>query len=100
MVLWSIISSPRASLSLQQILDLANMYLENARKAVDPTIALVLCHDTELSLSQVKGAAKNTSDAYMREGIAALYIELGQFLDTHGRVNEAQAFYKKSIKWG
>jgi len=76
------------------------MYLENARKAVDPTIALVLCHDTELSLSQVKGAAKNTSDAYMREGIAALYIELGQFLDTHGRVNEAQAFYKKSIKWG
>ncbi|KAF9352091.1 hypothetical protein BGX34_000177, partial [Mortierella sp. NVP85] len=36
----------------------------------------------------------------MREDIAAIYIELGEFLDTQGRRNEAQAFYKKSIKWG
>ncbi|KAK3810920.1 MAG: WD40-repeat-containing domain protein [Benniella sp.] len=100
MVLWSIISSPRASLSLQQVLDLANVYLENARKAVDPNIALVLCHDTEVSLSQVKKAAKHTNDTNMREDIASIYIDLGDFLETQGRKNEAQAFYKKSIKWG
>ena len=97
MVLWSVISSPRASLSLQQVLDLANVYLENARKAVDPNIAIVLCHDTEVSLSQVK--RKHTNDTNMREDIASIYIELGDFLDTRGRKNEAQAFYKKSVKW-
>jgi hypothetical protein len=99
-MLWSIISSPRASLTLQQALDLANVYLENARKAVDPDIALVLCHDTEVSLSQVKRAAKHTNDANTREKIATIHIELGRVLDTQERSNEAQAFYKKSLKWG
>ncbi|KAK3810937.1 MAG: hypothetical protein J3Q66DRAFT_443222, partial [Benniella sp.] len=99
MVFGSVISSPRAHLSLQQVLDLSNVYLENARKAVDPNIALVLCHDTEVSLSQVKRAAKHTDDTVMREGIASLYIGLGELLDTQGRKNEAQAFYKKSVKW-
>ncbi|KAF9349372.1 hypothetical protein BGX34_001837, partial [Mortierella sp. NVP85] len=100
MVFGSIISSPRASLSLQQALDLAHVYLDNARKAIDPNIALVLCHDTEMSLSQVKRASKHADDANMREDIAAIYIELGDFLDTQDRKSEAQAFYKKSIKWG
>jgi len=100
MVFGSIISSPRTTLSLQQALDLANVYLENARKALDPSIALVLCHDAEVSLSQVKRAAKNTHDNIMREGIAIIYIDLGDFLDTQGRKTEAQAFYKKSVKWG
>jgi len=100
MVFGSIISSPRASLSLQQVLDLANVYLENARIAVDPKIALVLCHDTEVSLSQVKRVVKHTDDSTMREGIATLYNGLGELLDTQGRKNEAQAFYKKSVKWG
>ncbi|KAF9347213.1 hypothetical protein BGX34_003310, partial [Mortierella sp. NVP85] len=36
----------------------------------------------------------------MHEGIASVYIELGDLLETHGRKNEAQAFYKKSFKWG
>jgi len=100
MVFGSIISSPRASLSLHQALDLANVYLENARKAVDPSIALVLCHDTEVSLTQVKRAAKHAEDPTMRDGIATLYIELGELLDTLHRKSEAKAFYKKSVKWG
>ncbi|KAF9344319.1 hypothetical protein BGX34_005787, partial [Mortierella sp. NVP85] len=100
MVFGSIISSPRASLSLQQALGLANVYLENARKAIDPNIALVLCHDTEISLAQVKRAAKRINDTTLREDIATVYIGLGDLLDTHGRKNEAQAFHKKSVKWG
>lgn len=100
MAFGSIISSPRGSLSLSQALDLANIYLENARRTPDPNIALVLCHDTEVSLSHVKRAAKNTDDKVMREGIATVYIELGELLDKQGHRDEAQAFYKKSEKWG
>jgi hypothetical protein len=97
MVFGNIISSPRASLSLQQVLHLANVYLENARKESDPDIALVLCYDTEVSL---KKAAKHTEDKGMREGIASIYIGLGELLSTQDHRDEAQAFYKKSEKWG
>ena len=96
----SIISSPRATLSLHKVLDLASVYLENACKAVDPNITLVLCHDTEVSLSQVKRAAKHTEDAAMRERMTILYIGLSELLEAQGHKNEAQAFYKKSVKWG
>ncbi|KAF9361022.1 hypothetical protein BGX34_007366, partial [Mortierella sp. NVP85] len=99
MVFGTIISSPRASLSLQQVLRLANVYLENARQETDPTIALVLCHDAEVSLSQVKRAAKYTKDKDMREGIASIYNGLGDLLDNQGCGSEAQAFYNKSAKW-
>ncbi|KAF9363347.1 hypothetical protein BGX34_004331, partial [Mortierella sp. NVP85] len=100
MVFGSIISSPRGSLSLHQALDLANIYLENARRASDPNIALVLCHDTEISLSHMKRAVKNTKDHVVQEGIATTYSELGHLLDKKGHRDEAQAFYKKSEKWG
>ena len=36
----------------------------------------------------------------MREGIASAYIELGELLHQQGHQDEAQAFYKKSEKWG
>jgi hypothetical protein len=85
---------------LKQVLDLANTYLANARNAPDPNIALVLCHDTEVSLSHVKRASKNTEDKAIREGIATIYAELGDLLDTQGHRDEAQAFHKKSEKWG
>jgi hypothetical protein len=68
MVFRSIISSPLRSLSLQQTLDLANIYLENACKTPDPNVALVLCHDTEVTLSHVKKVAKNVEDKVIREG--------------------------------
>ncbi|KAF9359449.1 hypothetical protein BGX34_008346 [Mortierella sp. NVP85] len=100
MVFGSIISSPRGSLSLQQVLSLADVYLEGASKAADPDIAMVLFHDTELSLNQVKRAAKQTEDKTMRERIAAIYIGLGELLNDRGHGVEAKAFYKKSEKWG
>jgi hypothetical protein len=100
MVFGSIISSPRGSLSLQKIISLANVYLENASKSSDPEILLVLCHDAEVSLAQARKTAKNTEDKAMREGIATVYIGLGDLLDSQGHRNEAQAFYKKSEKWG
>jgi len=99
MVFGTIVSSPRSALSQQKILHLSKVYLENARKETDSEIILVLCHDTEVSLSQLKKAAKHTEDLILREGIATVYVDLGKVLDSHDHRVEAQAFYKKSEKW-
>ncbi|KAK3816620.1 MAG: WD40-repeat-containing domain protein [Benniella sp.] len=100
MLFGSIISSPRGNLSLQQALNLANLYLKNAEKSTDYDICLVLCHDVEVSLSQVKKTIRKIEDEAMRERIAHVYIEVGRLLDRLDHSSEAQAFYKKSLKFG
>jgi len=94
------ISSPLGSLSPQKALELANVYLENAYKATDPDIALVLCHDTEVSLFQAKKATKHTKDQIMTEGIATAYIDLSKLLEKHGHGNESRIICKKGEKLG
>jgi hypothetical protein len=98
MLFGSIVSSPRDILLPTQALELANIYLDNANKATDPYIALVLCHDTEVSLSQAKGASKRHELQAVREGVVTAYVKLGKLLHTHGRRDEAQACYKKAEK--
>jgi hypothetical protein len=101
MVLNGIVSSPRANISPQKSLELANVYLENATKATDSELTLVLCHDTEVSLSQAKRVvANNSDDKTVREGIVSAYISLGKLLHTRGHFREAQASYKKAEKMG
>jgi len=100
MVFHSIVSSHLGHLSLQHVLDLANIYLESASKAHHPDIAFVLCHDTEVALSQAKKAAKRTKDQDALLGIATAYMELGRELDYRGRGSEAQESYKKAEKGG
>jgi len=100
MVFGSIVSSPRGSLSPEQVLELANVYLENAFKANDPDITLVLCHDTEVSLSQAKKAAKHVGNQTVIGRIAAAYVGLGKLLATRGHVSGAQASFKKAEKLG
>lgn len=95
-----IVTSPRGALSPLQALELARLYLENACKANDPDIALVLCHDTEMSLSQAKRAAKNAEDHPVRKAIGAVYIDLGKLLHSRGHGGEAQVSYKKAGKLG
>jgi hypothetical protein len=99
MMFVNVISSPRGHLSLQQSLDLANIYLEHASKVTDPDIALVLCHDTEVSLLQAKKASKH-ADQSVRHGIATAYIGLGKVLEKQGRGTEAKAIFKKVEKFG
>jgi hypothetical protein len=96
----SVISSPRGNLTLQQALGLANVYLEYAGKAQDTDIALVLCHDTELALSQAKKGTKSGDDQTMRQEIATSYLGLGRVLAIRGYISEAQAIYKKAEKLG
>ncbi|KAF9346059.1 hypothetical protein BGX34_004211, partial [Mortierella sp. NVP85] len=100
MVFTGIVSSPRGSLSSQQTLELANIYLENAFTATDSDIALVLYHDTEVSLSQAKKSVKHDKHPTTTEGIAAAYIGLGKLLENRGHVSEAEASFKKAQKLG
>ena len=76
------------------------MYLENAFNVDDTDLALVLCHDTELSLSQAKKAIRRAEDQYVIGEIATTYVHLGSLLDRQGRPNEAKASYKKAGKLG
>jgi hypothetical protein len=95
-----IISSPRGHLTPQQSLQLANFFLEHAAKTQDSDIALVLCHETEVSLSQTKKAARHTDDATAQHGIGTAYIGLGKILEGRGLQKEAKAIYKKAEKLG
>lgn len=96
----SIISSRRRNLSMGKAIDLANVYMGNAEKSTDSDIRLVLCYDVEFSLSQLKKAAKLPEDKAMNERVADVYRRLGNLMGSNNHGNEAQAFYKKSEKWG
>jgi len=96
----SIISSTRDILSPTQALELANIYLDNARKATDHCITLALCHDTEVTLSQAVRSSKRLKAPVVREGIATAYLQLGWLLKSRRLHDEAEAFYKKAEKLG
>jgi len=93
-----IVASPLGSLSPQQALDLANVYMENASNVNDHDIALVLCHDTEVSLSQARKAAGENQ--VVVERITSAYINLGKLLERRGHVSGAQASYKEAETLG
>ena len=95
-----IVTSPRGTLSPSQALELARVYLDNASQVKDAKISLVLCHDTEVSLSQAKRAAKHTDDPTLKEKVATAYIGLGNLLHGRGHHVEAQTSYKKAQKLG
>ncbi|KAK3823293.1 MAG: WD40-repeat-containing domain protein [Benniella sp.] len=88
----SVVVLPR-NLSAQQRLNLANVYLENAHRAKDLDITLVLCHDAEESLLQAREATKNQ---FPLDGIATVYIALEKLLEERGCDSMAKAFRKKA----
>ncbi|GLR01980.1 hypothetical protein GCM10007934_17930 [Mycoavidus cysteinexigens] len=105
-MLGSIFSSSRSALSAEQMLGLANAYLNNARQTQDSYLAAIFFDDAEISLSQAKQAFKKASspetlaDQTLRNKIGATYFERGQMLDQLGQPDRAQASYKKAQKWG
>lgn len=67
----------------------------------DADIALVLCHDTDVTLSQTKRASKHNDDhQHVRKRIGTLYIELEKLLHIRGHQSEALTSYKKAEKFG
>ncbi|KAF9358388.1 hypothetical protein BGX34_008954 [Mortierella sp. NVP85] len=107
MVFGNIVPSHLNALSLEQALELSNIYLENAYRTTDNDIALVLCHETEVALSQAKSASKkyptypkDVKHQDLCKGMAAAYIDLGKLLERQGYQGEAKTIYKKAEKWG
>jgi hypothetical protein len=100
MLFGTIISSQRDILTPMQTLELAKIYLDNARKSTDPYITLALCHDTEVTLSQVVRGSKRLKVPVVREGIATAYVQLGWLLKSRRLHDEADAFYRKAEKLG
>ncbi|KAF9354707.1 hypothetical protein BGX34_010847, partial [Mortierella sp. NVP85] len=104
MLFRSVVPSPKSALSAHQSLQLIKIFMENARSIADRDIALVLCHHAEAALSQAKSAVrKNSSDPQEQAAqgkLATAYYDLGKLLENQGYQDEAQAFYKKSEKWG
>ncbi|KAG0196764.1 hypothetical protein BGX31_005177, partial [Mortierella sp. GBA43] len=103
----SIVPTPKNALSLKQALEISNLYLEGAYKTQDNDIALTLCHDAEMSLSQAKAAYKkawlgpNDNEYHVvRHGLATAYIDLGIRLERQGYRVQAQDICKKAEKWG
>ncbi|KAI8345098.1 hypothetical protein B0O80DRAFT_431863 [Mortierella sp. GBAus27b] len=91
-------------LSSRKVLELVNFYLENARNAVDPDIALVMCHEAAALLSQAKrhsdNQAEHPDNQAVIEGIAMAYADLGKQLESRGNDSEAQAMYKNAEDLG
>ncbi|KAF9961487.1 hypothetical protein BGZ65_010632 [Modicella reniformis] len=83
MVFGSIVSSPRSSLSPQQLVELANTYLETANNAKDPNVAL---------------PRKDPSQTV--RGVAIAYIGLGKVLERRGYLSQAQDCYRKAERMG
>ncbi|KAF9358770.1 hypothetical protein BGX34_008775 [Mortierella sp. NVP85] len=100
MLFGSIVSSPRGSFSPQKTLELANVYLETAFNAIDSEIALVFCHDTEVSLSHARKSIKHDKNPTVAKGIATAYIGLGKLLESRGHLGGAQASFEKAEKLG
>jgi hypothetical protein len=95
------------ALSLKQALELTNLYLENAYKTADHDIALVLCREAEVALSQAKSANKkmhappgDTHYQVLRDSVAAAYVDLGKLLERQGYPDVAHSIRKKAAKWG
>ncbi|KAG0248285.1 hypothetical protein BG011_000251, partial [Mortierella polycephala] len=101
-----IFPSSRSSLSPQKALELANIHLENARKANDPDLKLAMCIDVEAALHRMKRAVRKSlvpptsvEDETLCNGIFTVYLERGKLLDDMGYSDEAQASISKAEKW-
>jgi lipoprotein NlpI len=101
----SIVPSPKAALSLHEVLQLTDIYLESAHRVTSNNVTLVLCHNAEVALSQVKSTSKKSSSSDPEEQatcqkMAAAYYNLGKLLENLGHQDEAETFYKKCKKLG
>ncbi|KAF9355496.1 hypothetical protein BGX34_010432, partial [Mortierella sp. NVP85] len=98
---------PKCALTLQQALELGNIYLENAYKTTDDDIAL-LGHDAKVALSQTEDAEMKAA-AHLEDvehqglcsGQVIVYTDLGNLPESQGcQEEEVQGIGKKADEWG
>ncbi|KAF9401970.1 hypothetical protein BGX21_000070, partial [Mortierella sp. AD011] len=98
---WNPFSSLTSKLPLGDILELANKYLELARKGHDPSKAVQLCRDAKSLLKDAETVfSKGPKDPILKDGIAKAYHEHGKLLDELGYHKKAQKSLTKAEAWG
>ncbi|KAG0021100.1 hypothetical protein BGZ80_003033 [Entomortierella chlamydospora] len=98
---WNLFSSPTSKLPLGDILELANKYLELARKGHDPSKAVHLCRNAKSLLKDAETVfSKGPKDPILKDGIAKAYHEHGKLLDELGYHEKAQRSLTKAEAWG
>jgi hypothetical protein len=92
-------------LSLQQALELSEVYLDNADRTTDPKVAEVLCDAAFDTLSKVKSPnnylaqLNDIQDQALFQRVADAYTNLSVLLGRQGHLKEALATCKKEEKW-
>ncbi|KAG0012653.1 hypothetical protein BGZ80_011600 [Entomortierella chlamydospora] len=95
-------SSSASKLSLEDVLELANKYIENARKDSDPKEALEHSNNAKALMKDAEKifATKKVKDSILSKDIANAYHEHGKLLDELGHHDKAQKSHAKAEKWG
>ncbi|KAF9345391.1 hypothetical protein BGX26_003171 [Mortierella sp. AD094] len=98
----NLFSSPSSRLPLEDVIEITNKYLQNARKESNPTKAYQLCKDakSQIKVAEKIFAAKKVKGPATNDGIANAYYEHGELLDKLGYHEKAQKSRSKAAKWG
>ncbi|KAF9347770.1 hypothetical protein BGX26_000761 [Mortierella sp. AD094] len=95
-------SPPLIGITLEDAIELANNYLEIARKEYIPSKALNLIRDAKSKIKDAEKifAARRAGDPTLDDSVANAYHEHGKLLDELGYHSKAQKSHRKAAKWG
>jgi hypothetical protein len=100
------VPSPLNDLSLQQALELGEVYLEYAYRTTDSKIVAVLCHEAKVALSQAENAStkhpahpNGAGYQVLLQRMGGAYMKLSELHKREGHGDKARAFCVKAEKW-
>ncbi|KAF9163842.1 hypothetical protein BGX20_001179 [Mortierella sp. AD010] len=94
-------SSSSSRLPLEDVLELANQHLDNARDASTPTEALHLCSNAKSAIKDAENILnKRAKGQTLNNDIANAYQRHGELLEKLGQQTKAEKSYTKAKKWG
>ncbi|KAG0017816.1 hypothetical protein BGZ80_007892 [Entomortierella chlamydospora] len=97
-MVWFPFSSP---LTLEEILNDVDRYLEKASKEIDPMSRLKLCRNAKAKMKDARKQLKSKDNNQRpREGIAQAYFKHSILLESLGKHAEAQKSKKLAKEWG
>ncbi|KAI8346732.1 hypothetical protein B0O80DRAFT_503239 [Mortierella sp. GBAus27b] len=100
----SIVPTPEGTLLPQQILELATIPLERAKKSGDHDIVPTFCHHVGAILSQLQGTTKTSAtstgpeEQIQHNPVAEVCFHLGKLMDDREYHEQAKAFYNKALE--
>ncbi|KAG0008071.1 hypothetical protein BGZ80_003887, partial [Entomortierella chlamydospora] len=96
-----IFSLPPSGCTLNDVLDLANKHLEDARCADSPAKKLLLCGSAKMMIEDAESIVnKSVGGHTLNNDIANAYHKHGKLLEGLGRHKKARKSYHKAEKWG